>query len=64
MAECRTILKEAIAAMAADDSRLFEADFHRMKGKFALLADVFSKLESAFNSAPAIARQHPAKSFG
>ena len=63
VAEGRTILKEAIAIIATGDSRLYEADLHRMDGEFALIAGAHDEAEAAFNSAIAIARQQQAKSF-
>ncbi len=63
VAEGRAILKEAIAAIATGDSRLYEADLHRMDGEFALIAGAVNEAEAAFNSAIAIARQRQAKSF-
>jgi class 3 adenylate cyclase/tetratricopeptide (TPR) repeat protein len=62
-AEGRTIVEHAIGGVAAGGSRLFESDFHRLKGEFALMAGDLGEAEAAFNSAIAIARRQQAKSF-
>ena len=62
--EGSTIVQEAIAAIAAGGSRLFEAELHRMMGEFILMdGKALGEAEAAFNSAISIARRQQAKSF-
>jgi class 3 adenylate cyclase/tetratricopeptide (TPR) repeat protein len=62
--EGSTIVQEAIAAIAAGGSRLFEAELHRMMGEFILMdGEALGEAEAAFNFAISIARRQQAKSF-
>ena len=62
--EGSTIVQEAITAIAAGGSRLFEAELHRMMGEFILMdGEALGEAEAAFNSAISIARRQQAKSF-
>jgi hypothetical protein len=64
VAEGREIVDRAIARMAAGGARRFEADLHRLKGEFTLMArEDLDDAEAAFNSAIAIARRQQARSF-
>jgi tetratricopeptide (TPR) repeat protein len=62
-AEGSAFLEKSIARVAASCSRRFEADLHRMRGEFLVIAGSFDEAEAAFNSAIAIARRQQAKSF-
>jgi class 3 adenylate cyclase len=64
VAEGRAVVDQAIARIAAGGARRFEADLHRLKGEFILLArEDLGDAEAAFNSAIAIARRQSAKSW-
>jgi tetratricopeptide (TPR) repeat protein len=64
VAEGREIVGQAIARMTSGGARLYEADLHRLKGEFILMArEDHGDAEAAFNSAIAIARRQQAKSF-
>jgi hypothetical protein len=52
VAEAREIVDQAIARIASGGARLYEADLHRLKGEFTLMAgEDLSDAEAAFNSA-------------
>lgn len=58
------VLEEAITKAAAGGIRLFEADLHRLKGEFLLMAGrPENEAEAAFREAITIARERQAKSF-
>jgi hypothetical protein len=64
VAEGREIVDRAIAQIAAGGARQYEADLHRLKGEFTLMAgEDLGDAEAAFNSAIAIARRQLAKSW-
>jgi class 3 adenylate cyclase/tetratricopeptide (TPR) repeat protein len=63
LAEGRATVDQAIAAVTAGGSGLFEADLHRLKGEFALMAGELGEAEAAFNCAISVARRQQAKSF-
>jgi tetratricopeptide (TPR) repeat protein len=63
VAEGKAIVEDALTGIAAGDSRLYEAELHRMKGEFALIEGEALDAEAAFNSAIAIARRQQARSF-
>jgi class 3 adenylate cyclase/tetratricopeptide (TPR) repeat protein len=64
IAEGCGIVDQAIARMAAGGARRFEADLHRLKGEFTLMArGDLGDAEAAFNSAIAIARRQQARGF-
>ncbi|MBV8360088.1 MAG: hypothetical protein JO189_19440 [Deltaproteobacteria bacterium] len=57
-------MEQEIAGIAAGGPARFEADLHRMKGEFILMAGgVLNEAEAAFNSAISIARRQQARSF-
>jgi predicted ATPase len=61
--EGRQMTEKAKACMAAGDSRIYEAEFHRIEGELALIAGDISGADAAFKSAITIARRQQAKSF-
>jgi class 3 adenylate cyclase/tetratricopeptide (TPR) repeat protein len=62
-AEGSAFVEKAIARVTASGRRRFEADLHRMKGEFLVIASALDEAEVAFKSAIAIARRQQAKSF-
>jgi tetratricopeptide (TPR) repeat protein len=64
VAEGREIVDRAIAQIAAGGARQYEADLHRLKGEFTLLAgEDRGDAEAAFKSAITIAHRQQAKGF-
>ncbi|MBV8135119.1 MAG: hypothetical protein JO121_05680, partial [Deltaproteobacteria bacterium] len=64
VAEGREIADRALAQIAAGGARQYEADLHRLKGEFTLMAgEDLGDAEAAFNSAIAIARRQQARGF-
>ncbi|MBV8357396.1 MAG: AAA family ATPase [Deltaproteobacteria bacterium] len=64
IADGLALVERAISSMSIGGVRLFEADFHRIKGEFVLMAGrPESEAEAAFREAIEIARRGQAKSF-
>jgi adenylate cyclase len=58
------LIEQALSYLRQGGVRLFEADLHRLKGEFLLIAGrPENEAEAAFRDAIAIARQRQAKSF-
>jgi predicted ATPase len=59
------VMREALAAFAKADDRLYEAEVHRLKGKLLLAgkATPLSEVETCFEQALAVARRQQAKSL-
>jgi predicted ATPase len=67
-----TLLAEALALVNKGDSRLWEAELHRLKGELLLMqsrdkerapTDQIAEVEACFSQAIAVARQQQAKSL-
>ncbi|MBV8055931.1 MAG: hypothetical protein JO071_11890, partial [Deltaproteobacteria bacterium] len=64
IADGLALVERAISWMSVGGVRLFEADFHRIKGEFVLMAGrPENEVEAAFREAIEIARRGQAKSF-
>ena len=64
VADGLTLIGRVLSQTDRGDVRLFEADLHRLKGEFLLMAgQPENEAEAAFREAVAIARQRQAKSF-
>jgi predicted ATPase len=62
-AEGMAFVERALEVVTASGRSRFEADLHRMKGEFLIIAGAHDEAEAALNSAIATARRQQARSF-